>query len=135
MAEQFHSLGLKCGIDGSIIRPIAIGPVVLAILLFLGSVLATLVPAVTVATDLVATFIALNGPGFAVIATSLVLKNAMSCPVAVFGVFVLLPGATLWLFEQIPWEYAPREDRGAFFVLINGPEGAAFDYKYMDEVK
>ncbi len=87
------------------------------------------------ATVLVATFIALNALGFAVIATSLVLKNVMSCPVAVFGVFVLLPGATLWLFGQIPSEYAPKEDRGTFFALITGPEGAAFDYEYMDEVK
>ncbi len=28
-----------------------------------------------------------------------------------------------WLFQQVPQEYAPKEDRGAFFVLVNGPEG------------
>jgi multidrug efflux pump len=42
-----------------------------------------------------------------------------------------------WLFEQIPQEYAPSEDRGAFFVLVNGPEGASFGYmeEYMEEIE
>jgi len=66
-----------------------------------------------------------------------VLKNAIRYPVVVLGVFVLLFGATLWLLGQIPSEYAPKEDRGAFFVLVNGPEGATFDYmeEYMDEIE
>ncbi len=42
-----------------------------------------------------------------------------------------------WLFTQIPSEYAPREDRGAFFVLVNGPEGASYEYMetYMNEIE
>jgi multidrug efflux pump len=42
-----------------------------------------------------------------------------------------------WLFQQIPQEYAPKEDRGAFFLLVNGPEGASFSYMedYMDEIE
>jgi len=42
-----------------------------------------------------------------------------------------------WLFQQIPQEYAPKEDRGAFFLLVNGPEGASFRYmeQYMDEIE
>ena len=65
------------------------------------------------------------------------LKGAIKRPVIVFGVFVVLLGATAWLFEQIPTEYAPKEDRGAFFVLVNGPEGATYDYmkEYMDEIE
>ncbi len=41
------------------------------------------------------------------------------------------------LFKNIPEEYAPREDRGAFFVLVNGPEGASYSYmeEYMDEIE
>ncbi|MEJ2310021.1 MAG: efflux RND transporter permease subunit [Gammaproteobacteria bacterium] len=41
------------------------------------------------------------------------------------------------LFKSIPEEYAPREDRGAFFVLVNGPEGASYRYmeEYMDEIE
>ncbi|MGB3224026.1 MAG: efflux RND transporter permease subunit [Desulforhopalus sp.] len=65
------------------------------------------------------------------------LKSAIRRPVWVFGIFVLLIGATVWMFEQIPNEYAPKEDRGAFFVLVNGPEGATFGYmeEYMDEIE
>lgn len=37
-------------------------------------------------------------------------------------------GAAWWLFAALPEEFAPREDRGAFFILVSGPEGASFDY-------
>ena len=40
------------------------------------------------------------------------------------GFAVLLLGA-LALFYAVPSEYAPREDRGAFFLIVNGPEGAS----------
>jgi multidrug efflux pump len=42
-----------------------------------------------------------------------------------------------WLFAQLPREYAPAEDRGAFFILVNGPEGASYGYmaEYMDEIE
>ncbi|MCB0336350.1 MAG: efflux RND transporter permease subunit, partial [Bdellovibrionales bacterium] len=41
------------------------------------------------------------------------------------------------LFRFLPAEYAPNEDRGAFFVLVNGPEGASYDYmeQYMNEIE
>ncbi len=54
---------------------------------------------------------------------------------------VLLFATTLagavWLFQHIPQEYAPKEDRGAFFVLVDGPEGASYAYmkEYMDEIE
>ncbi|EGV28729.1 acriflavin resistance protein [Thiorhodococcus drewsii AZ1] len=46
-------------------------------------------------------------------------------------------GIAGWLFERIPQAYTPREDRGAFFILVNGPEGASFSYmqSYMDEIE
>ncbi|NWO09402.1 efflux RND transporter permease subunit [Chromohalobacter salexigens] len=52
-------------------------------------------------------------------------------------VFVALLGATVWLFTELPNEYTPKEDRGNFFILVNGPEGATFDYMqdYMDEIE
>jgi multidrug efflux pump len=52
-------------------------------------------------------------------------------------IFIGTLGAAVWLFEQIPQEYSPKEDRGAFFVLINGPEGASYQYMsgYMDEIE
>ena len=51
--------------------------------------------------------------------------------------FVVLVGLAVFLFRATPREYAPGEDRGAFFVLVNGPEGASFDYitEYMDVVE
>lgn len=51
--------------------------------------------------------------------------------------FILLVNGSIWLFRVIPSEYAPREDRGAFFVLVEGPEGASFRYieEYMDEIE
>ncbi|MEJ2592196.1 MAG: efflux RND transporter permease subunit, partial [Candidatus Thiodiazotropha sp.] len=46
-------------------------------------------------------------------------------------------GGAGWLYERIPDEYAPKEDRGAFYLIVNGPEGASFDYMkdYMDEIE
>ena len=39
--------------------------------------------------------------------------------------------------KVLPSEYTPKEDRGAFFVLVNGPEGASYEYikSYMYEVE
>lgn len=37
-------------------------------------------------------------------------------------------GVTFLLASRVPAELAPQEDRGAFFVSIQGPEGAGFDY-------
>jgi multidrug efflux pump len=52
-------------------------------------------------------------------------------------VFVAILGGSGWLLQQIPDEYAPKEDRGAFFVIVNGPEGSSYKYiaEYMDEVE
>jgi multidrug efflux pump len=42
-----------------------------------------------------------------------------------------------WLFNNIPTEFAPKEDRGAFFVFVSAPEGSSYDYSkaYMDEIE
>ena len=51
--------------------------------------------------------------------------------------FLVTIGLAWWLLTHIPQEYSPQEDRGAFFVLVNGPEGATFSYmeEYMDEIE
>ena len=51
--------------------------------------------------------------------------------------FVLLIAATAWLYPRVDSEFSPKEDRGAFFVLINGPEGASYEYieEYMSEIE
>ena len=55
----------------------------------------------------------------------------------VVGLFFLLMAMTAWMATQLPSEYTPQEDRGNFIVLVNGPEGATFDYMmdYMDEIE
>jgi multidrug efflux pump len=51
--------------------------------------------------------------------------------------FITVLGGAWWLFQQIPDEYAPKEDRGAFYLMVNGPEGASYQYMkdYMDEIE
>ena len=53
---------------------------------------------------------------------------------------VLLGGLFLstWdLSQRVTEEYVPREDRGAFFVAMRGPEGASYSYmeRYIDEIE
>ncbi len=51
--------------------------------------------------------------------------------------FIAIFAAALWMAREIPEEYTPREDRGAFFVMVTAPEGASYHYisNYMDEVE
>lgn len=51
--------------------------------------------------------------------------------------FIALALATALLYPQIAQEFTPREDRGAFFVIVNGPEGSSFEYieEYMTEIE
>ncbi len=51
--------------------------------------------------------------------------------------FVGIVAGSYWLLQKVPSEYAPKEDRGAFFVMVNGPEGATYSYmeEYMDEIE
>nr|WP_300309108.1 efflux RND transporter permease subunit [Halomonas sp.] len=51
--------------------------------------------------------------------------------------FFAMLGGIAWLYPQLPAEYTPREDRGTFFVIVNGPPGATFSWMedYMDEIE
>lgn len=42
-----------------------------------------------------------------------------------------------FLFKNIDQEFTPYEDRGAFFIFVNGPEGSSFNYieEYMNEIE
>ncbi len=66
-----------------------------------------------------------------------VLLTCLKRPLWVVLVFFVVLGLTAAVFKAVPNEYAPKEDRGAFFLLVNGPEGATFDYmeKYMNEIE
>ncbi|ANO50484.1 efflux RND transporter permease subunit [Woeseia oceani] len=51
--------------------------------------------------------------------------------------FAGVAGLSFFLFNALPSEYAPKEDRGAFFLMINAPEGSSFEFtkEYMEEVE
>ncbi len=61
------------------------------------------------------------------------LRHSWLVALVLIGTF----GAAWWLLDQLPREYTPQEDRGAFFVMVNGPEGASHAYmkEYMDEIE
>jgi len=66
-----------------------------------------------------------------------VLRGALRARFLVLALFLAAVGGSGWLMTQLPQEYAPREDRGAFFIIVNGPEGASYAYtkEYMDEIE
>ncbi len=51
--------------------------------------------------------------------------------------FLGIASTSWFLVQRTPSEYTPREDRGAFFLMVNGPEGASFEYTrdYMEEIE
>ncbi|MEI6858857.1 MAG: efflux RND transporter permease subunit [Shewanella sp.] len=65
------------------------------------------------------------------------LTKAMSHPMIVTSIIVVALGSSLALFTVVPQEFAPREDRGSLFLIVNGPQGASFEYieSYMDEIE
>jgi len=46
----------------------------------------------------------------------------------VAAIMLVVLGTSALLYALVPKELAPAEDRGVFFVSVNGPEGAGFDY-------
>ncbi len=66
-----------------------------------------------------------------------VLAGALKHKWIIVLIFIGVGASSSWLLTHIPDEYTPKEDRGAFFVLVNGPEGASYEYmkNYMDEAE
>ncbi|MEZ6029591.1 MAG: efflux RND transporter permease subunit [Hyphomonadaceae bacterium] len=58
-------------------------------------------------------------------------------PIAIALGFLAILGGSYYLFTVIPGEYSPNEDRGMFMVMINGPEGASFEYMvpFIDQIE
>lgn len=52
-------------------------------------------------------------------------------------VFIAIIAASLFYSQNVAREYVPKEDRGAFYIMIKGPEGASFEYmkSYMNEIE
>lgn len=65
------------------------------------------------------------------------LEWILRAPKLVFVLIFLVLGCCVFMFRSLPFEYTPKEDRGAFYVLVNGPEGATYEYMtgYMDEIE
>ncbi|BBP47014.1 multidrug transporter [Thiosulfatimonas sediminis] len=65
------------------------------------------------------------------------LKFNLRYPWIAVLVFLGLLGSSYQLFTEVPREYVPKEDRGAFFISVKGPEGASYEYmqSYMQEIE
>ncbi len=65
------------------------------------------------------------------------LERVLKLRLLVLALFLGIIGGMVWLNGELPNEYTPREDRGNFWVLVNGPPGATYDYMldYMDEIE
>lgn len=68
---------------------------------------------------------------------SRLLGRMVDRPAPVFAGFIAILAVMVILFNLMPSEYTPREDRGAIMINVNGPEGATFAYMkdYMDEIE
>lgn len=66
-----------------------------------------------------------------------ILTRAMKHPIIVSSIILAALGTSGYLLKEVPQEFAPREDRGSMFLIVNGPQGASFDYvqPYMDEIE
>ncbi|MDQ8206422.1 efflux RND transporter permease subunit [Coraliomargarita sp. SDUM461003] len=66
-----------------------------------------------------------------------ILRVCLRVPVLVVAVFVGLLALIALIYSKVPQEFAPTEDRGVIFLIVNGPEGATFDYmeEYMTEIE
>ncbi len=56
------------------------------------------------------------------------LETALRRKSIVVAIVLLAFATAAWLFQAVPRELEPKEDRGAFMILMQAPEGASFDY-------
>lgn len=66
-----------------------------------------------------------------------VIKSLLPRFYIVLVIYALIVLAAYYLFTNIQTEYTPKEDRGAFFIMVKGPEGASFKYmeQYMNKIE
>ena len=65
------------------------------------------------------------------------LRACMRFSLIVIILFAAMVGGAAWLYPKVTQEFTPTEDRGVFFVIVNGPEGASYTYieEYMTEIE
>jgi multidrug efflux pump len=54
-----------------------------------------------------------------------ILARAIRVPVLVLGIAAILSGMSWTLYQELPSQLAPDEDRGVFFVSVSAPAGSA----------
>ncbi|RTR33318.1 efflux RND transporter permease subunit [Shewanella atlantica] len=61
----------------------------------------------------------------------------MCYPLVVSSLVLIALACSAFLVKEVPQEFAPREDRGSMFLIVNGPQGASYEYieSYMDEIE
>ncbi len=65
------------------------------------------------------------------------LERTLGAPVVVVAVGLAISAASYALFDSLPREFAPAEDRGVAFIPISAPEGASLEYtkRYVIEIE
>ncbi len=65
------------------------------------------------------------------------LQKLIKAPVIILIIFALIVASSAFIYPKIAQEFTPREDRGVFYLIINGPDGASFSYieEYMTEIE
>ena len=56
------------------------------------------------------------------------LQRALGMPIVVIALAIAVSGVAYNMFEALPREFAPTEDRGIIFIPISAPEGSSLDY-------
>jgi len=56
------------------------------------------------------------------------LRGALRAPILTMGVAVIMSGFAVILFNVLPKEFTPTEDRGVIIIPMTGPEGATTGY-------
>ena len=65
------------------------------------------------------------------------LSKLLKLPLLTILVFGVLVGGIAFIYPKVKQEFVPQEDRGAFFVIVSGPEGSSYEYieEYMTEIE
>lgn len=65
------------------------------------------------------------------------LRFSLRHPLLIVLCTLLTLGGAWWLWKEIPTEFAPAEDQGSFYVRMQAPEGASYEYsvRYMQEIE
>ena len=56
------------------------------------------------------------------------LERAIRAPALILGLAALLSGVSWALYQNLPSQLTPQEDRGIFFVRVDAPAGAGLDF-------